>query len=399
MKNNFVEGNYEDKYNTNNPISKFLVSKFLESFKKFLEIIKKESYPTKIVEIGCGEGELLKIINHYFPKSKLYACDLSPREIKKAKKNCQKLNIDFSVQNAEKLLKYQDKEFDLVICCEALEHLKNPSKGLSEIKRITRENVIVSVPIEPLWRILNISRGKYLKNLGNTPGHLNHWSIFSFQKLLKINGFKIKKGKMVFPWQIYLIKRKNDKAQEGEGILSPFLKNQRYKITSKEIESKRKVLDIGCGKGDLKNRLIDCDYFGIDLKKRWPTDSKNLFICDISKTIPKQLTNEKFDCIVALAIIEHLKEPKKFLANIKTLLAPSGKIILTTPHPLGRKIHDFGAKIGIFSKEAAEEHEKFLARDDFIKLSKENNLRVTKYKRFLLGLNQLVVLKKQEVNG
>ena len=44
--------------------------------------------------------------------------------------------------------------------------------------------LLVSVPREPLWRGLNLARGSYLRELGNTPGHLNHWSKRRFASLL-----------------------------------------------------------------------------------------------------------------------------------------------------------------------------------------------------------------------
>ena len=158
-----------------------------------------------------------------------------------------------------------------------------------------------------------------------------------------------------------------------------------------EIEGKGNILDVGCGNGDFKNWFVDCNYFGIDLKKRWLTNLPNLFVSDISKGVPKRLSDKKFDYIVALALIEHLKKPEKFLNDIKRRLASGGKIILTTPHPLGEKAYGFGVRIGMFSKEAAEEHENLLSKKDFIKFSKKCNLKMVKYKRFLFGLNQLVV--------
>jgi len=40
------------------------------------------------------------------------------------------------------------------------------------------------VPREPIWRALNLARGKYVRDLGNTPGHLGHWSRRGFLELL-----------------------------------------------------------------------------------------------------------------------------------------------------------------------------------------------------------------------
>ena len=199
IKKPFVAGNYTDKYHSKNPINQFLMNQFLNDFRLFLQQAQAKNIQT-ICEIGCGEGELLKIIHQYYPQAKIYATDVAKSEIVKAKKNTKGIPITFSVQNAEKL-NYQNKQFDLVVCCEVLEHLENPQQGLKEIKRIS-QNSIVSVPIEPWWRILNLIRLKYLKDLGNTPGHLNHWSVRGFSSLLNQYLMIITK-KLPLPWQIY----------------------------------------------------------------------------------------------------------------------------------------------------------------------------------------------------
>ena len=86
-----------------------------------------------------GEGELLKNIIKIFPKAKYSATDLSKRKVKDAENNLKRNMINFSVQNAEKLSKYRDNEFDLVICGEVLEHVKNYKKALKELRRILKQ--------------------------------------------------------------------------------------------------------------------------------------------------------------------------------------------------------------------------------------------------------------------
>ena len=55
-----------------------------------------------------------------------------------------------------------------------------PAAALAEIARVARRDIVVSVPREPIWRVANLARGKYVGALGNTPGHINHWSKASF---------------------------------------------------------------------------------------------------------------------------------------------------------------------------------------------------------------------------
>ncbi len=208
MTEKFVGGNYEDKYNTSNKLYKLLMRKFINSLEENLDYVFEQHEIIDICEVGCGDGEIIKVVNNRFQDSALFACDLSVTEIKKAQEECADFEVEFLVQNAEDLNKYSNKQFNLVVCVEVLEHLSNPDEGLKELKRISSRFILVSVPNEPIWRILNMVRGKYLKNLGNTPGHLNHWSIASFNKFLsKREGYTIIRKNFPFPWQMMLLKR------------------------------------------------------------------------------------------------------------------------------------------------------------------------------------------------
>ena len=69
-----------------------------------------------------------------------------------------------------------DDEFDLATAIEVLEHVPDPEQTVSEMARVARRHLLVSVPREPLWRALNMARGAYLRDLGNTPGHVNHFT-------------------------------------------------------------------------------------------------------------------------------------------------------------------------------------------------------------------------------
>ena len=149
---------------------------------------------------------MFKNISNKITKAKFWATDLSENEIEKAKNYIKFKKVGFSVQNAENLSKFKDKQFDLVICCEVLEHVEDFQKALKELYRISNKYLLVSVPNEPIWRMLNMARGKYLSDFGNTPGHINHWSISAFKKLIKSSDFIILDKKYPFPWQMMLLR-------------------------------------------------------------------------------------------------------------------------------------------------------------------------------------------------
>lgn len=187
---------------------------FTKAFDSFLGSLPKAEI-NAVCEVGCAEGELLKHIHSFFPDSRLCATDISENEIEKARIHCSALPVEFSIQNAEDLYRYRDTSFDLVVCCEVLEHLEDPLKGLHELHRISKKYLLVSVPNEPIWRGLNLLRGKYIKSMGNTPGHLNHWSVFQFPKFLASSEFKLVKTKNPFPWQMILLEKNHHESNHS----------------------------------------------------------------------------------------------------------------------------------------------------------------------------------------
>ena len=81
-------------------------------------------------------------------------------------------------------LPFPDDAFDLVLAIEVFEHLPDPAAAIAELARVCSGTLIASVPFEPIWRIGNMARGRYLRELGNTPGHVNHWTNRGFAKLV-----------------------------------------------------------------------------------------------------------------------------------------------------------------------------------------------------------------------
>ena len=192
-------GNTYDKYNSKNPAYRYLVKRFLIYLETLLESVLDAK---SILDVGCGEGYVLNRINKMRRFERLEGIDASPEIIKKAGSLYPGLNL--RVASACDL-PYREGEFDLVLMCEVLEHLQDFEKALHEATRVAKKYVIISVPVEPLWRVLNIMRGKYILSLGNTPGHVQHWGKNSFRRLLEKH-LVIEKILYPVPWQIALCK-------------------------------------------------------------------------------------------------------------------------------------------------------------------------------------------------
>jgi ubiquinone/menaquinone biosynthesis C-methylase UbiE len=135
-------------------------------------------------EVGCGEGELARRLAAR--GMRVLGTDASPAVVAEARRRAKAegLDIEFRAAPLEDLDATRDAA-ELVVCCEVLEHLPDPQAGLSMVARLATPWAIVSVPREPLWRLCNLARLRYVRDLGNTPGHLNHWSRRAFIEFVR----------------------------------------------------------------------------------------------------------------------------------------------------------------------------------------------------------------------
>jgi ubiquinone/menaquinone biosynthesis C-methylase UbiE len=195
-----VTGNTYDKYGSTNP----LVRRMMAGFESALEEMFAAADPTSLLDVGCGEGVLVHKWAQRLAQARGVGIDLEEPSNQAGWRERQAPNLDYKVMRAENL-PFTDSEFDLVTAIEVLEHVPDPEHTLSEMARCGGRHLLVSVPREPLWRMLNMARGAYLSELGNTPGHLNHWSRRSFTKLLSRYG-KVAEARSPFPWTMLLVR-------------------------------------------------------------------------------------------------------------------------------------------------------------------------------------------------
>ena len=187
-----VPGNIYDKRGTKNPIARVLYRSYLRALD---ELLPRET-PNEILEVGSGEGLIVEHVRRAFPESKVAAIDLS---IEMARMTRDRIAGTRCVCASAHEIPFPAKRFDLILCVEVLEHLLFPEQAMHEIVRVARGHVILSVPREPLWRVLNVLRGAYCRDLGNTPGHIQHWTARDFVQF--VGGFiEIQEIRIPLPW-------------------------------------------------------------------------------------------------------------------------------------------------------------------------------------------------------
>jgi ubiquinone/menaquinone biosynthesis C-methylase UbiE len=196
-----VTGNTYDKYGSTNPV----VRRLMAGFERTLAELLGQAAPGSILDVGCGEGVLVHKWAQRYPQARIVGIDLEAPDIQAGWAQHQAPNIEYRINKAENL-PFADGEFTLASAIEVLEHVPEPAHTVAEMARVARGgHVLVSVPREPLWRGLNMARGAYLKDLGNTPGHVNHWSKRSFVELLSRHG-EVVEARSPFPWTMLLVR-------------------------------------------------------------------------------------------------------------------------------------------------------------------------------------------------
>lgn len=200
VENGLVVGTGSDKYESKNPLAQYLLRQFDNSIAELVNIAK----PDTILEVGCGEGHVTDILLAN-SKATIQALDISQTIVDIAKSTIESSRVEFQQFNIYDLADKQPA--DLVVCCEVLEHLETPETGLLRLAEKAAPYAIISVPREPVWRILNFLRGTHVKSFGNSPGHIQHWSQTGFIRFVEQH-FEIVCVKAPLPWTVLLLKSK-----------------------------------------------------------------------------------------------------------------------------------------------------------------------------------------------
>ena len=184
-------GNTYDKYGSTNPIEQRMMRGFLRTLDEMLDGL----CPERVLEVGVGEGEVMTRLRERFPEAALIGLDLPDPELASDWRSA-----DMSCLFADgTALPFADDTFDLVLAIEVLEHVPGPDAALRELSRVCSDRLIASVPFEPIWRAGNLVRRRYVRQLGNTPGHVNHWTRRGFSRFVGAR-FDVDEVKSPLPW-------------------------------------------------------------------------------------------------------------------------------------------------------------------------------------------------------
>ncbi|MDJ0768378.1 MAG: class I SAM-dependent methyltransferase [Ilumatobacter sp.] len=171
-----VAGNTYDKYTTTNPVERRMMAGFFDALDAALDGL----HPDRVLEVGAGEGRVTERLVERFPDADVVGLDLPDGDLAD---EWATLDVPMFFGDVTRL-PFAANSVDLVVGLEVLEHVPGPAAALAEIARVCRHTAVLSVPREPIWRAGNVARGRYVRELGNTPGHVNHWSARRFERFV-----------------------------------------------------------------------------------------------------------------------------------------------------------------------------------------------------------------------
>lgn len=186
-----ITGNYFDKFSSTNPLVRFVMKRYLSRLYDLLDRGKTR----KVLEVGCGEGEIVSRIVQKYEPEKYFGYDIDEEYIHQLQK--QYPEHTFGVENLEDFV--FDTPVDVAICVEVLEHIKDYPAALESLSNLPASRFVISVPNEPFFRLANIARFHYLSRLGNTPGHVNNFSLLRIRRLVQ-NAFPKKRVRVFSCW-------------------------------------------------------------------------------------------------------------------------------------------------------------------------------------------------------
>lgn len=163
------------KYTNRNPIHRLTLGRFFDALAD--ELLRMN--PESVLEFGCGEGLLLEQLKKRGIRFRSYTgIDLRDDALEHARS----LHPEHLFLKAD-LLQWDHPaaSYDLVIASQVLEHLYMPEVFMERLMHFCGRNILLTVPLEPWFRIMNLLRGRDVFRLGNHPEHVNHWGLNEFR--------------------------------------------------------------------------------------------------------------------------------------------------------------------------------------------------------------------------
>lgn len=173
--------------------------------------------------------------------------------------------------------------------------------------------------------------------------------------------------------------------------------NAAEKVLGRQISAKpnTSVLELGCGYSAanlryLKNCFPTADFVGVDVDvdEGLTQEGFTLYKADLESWQPQKT----FDCVLSLAVVEHMLNTLQHFKLILACLAENGTAVLTTPTPASDIVLRLLAALRIFDREAVSDHKLYLTTDGIKHMVQSSGLRLINHRKISLGMNHVCQL-------
>ena len=139
----------------------------------------------RILEVGCGSGAILKYLHDSGADVK--GIDLSKEYLEYGK---ERYGIDLSNTNLFDFA--ENREFDLVIYSDVLEHILEPRAHLEKIKELLKSDGLLYIKVPGTKNLMRPYLGDFLKSLQNA--HVYYYSLTTLSNLIEGCGYDMVHG-------------------------------------------------------------------------------------------------------------------------------------------------------------------------------------------------------------
>ncbi|EII7298760.1 methyltransferase domain-containing protein [Vibrio cholerae] len=306
----------------------------------------------KVLDIGCGEGKLVaELVNSGVDA---FGLDISDVVIERANS---RLKGRFK-QGSILELPFQDNHFDTVVSTDCMEHLTpdDVPAALKEICRVTGKYVFLQIATtqdrDGHWH-LTVEGREWWETKCLEAGFRKHPGYY------RLNAYEALNQE---PWQIYVLLEKIPQQAIRKYSMEELNKQRilhmdmlrevgrrgdahciRYHKAAEYVRPGDTVLDLACGLGygshiiyhnSHAKRVIGMDLSesGIEYaQQNYQVDGHVEFSLADAQNI-ENLPDNSVDFITTFETIEHLPEPKKYLAELERVLKPSGRMLICAPN-------------------------------------------------------------------
>lgn len=191
-----------------------------------------KNYSGRILDVGCGSGSLIQKLQELSkPGTEFWGLDISEKLCEIAKKKNPRAKI---IRGDAEALPLDDSQFDLVFMTEALEHMLDYNKALSEIRRVLKPNgvFVVTVPNRDWFRYDFYDK---IRNKNLQPIDDHYFRFAEIKSLLEGNSFKIEKTRGLDNLFYY---GRIHKLEEIAALFFPFLHRRMKRLLFKCVNSK-----------------------------------------------------------------------------------------------------------------------------------------------------------------